>query len=136
MANRQAAIAQFIDVTGASKEAAAFFLDSSGGDVDAAVDQFFATGGEFEAAGDGVEEEDELEPPPELHVPPVAAPGGGARPCVLRRLPEPPSHACSILMLGFKIVTQKSWGCNGPVLLLFLLLSPRLSPACDTTSQA
>jgi hypothetical protein len=40
-------IAQFMDVTGASQEAAKFFLDSSGGVVDAAIDQYFATGGEF-----------------------------------------------------------------------------------------
>ena len=44
-------IAQFMDVTGASQEAARFFLESSGGVVDAAVDQFFATGGDFSAVG-------------------------------------------------------------------------------------
>ena len=75
MADRPAAIAQFMDVTGASKEAAAFFLDSSGGEVDAAIDQFFASGGEFEAVADDTEDEDPQQPPPELHVPPVAAPG-------------------------------------------------------------
>jgi hypothetical protein len=42
-------IEQFMDVTGASQEAAKFFLDSSGGQVDTAIDQYFATGGEFEA---------------------------------------------------------------------------------------
>lgn len=49
-------VAQFMDVTGASQEAAKFFLESSGGVVDAAVDQFFATGGEFSAAGAPEEE--------------------------------------------------------------------------------
>jgi hypothetical protein len=44
-------LAQFMDVTGASQDAAKFFLDSAGGQVDTAVDQFFATGGTFEAQG-------------------------------------------------------------------------------------
>lgn len=52
-----AKLAQFIDVTGASQEAAKFFLESSGGQVDTAVDQYFATGGAFEAPeGIGVQQ--------------------------------------------------------------------------------
>ena len=55
----EAAVAQFTEVTGASKEAAKFFLDSSGGELGAAIEQFFATGGEFEAGGDAPAMEDE-----------------------------------------------------------------------------
>lgn len=63
-------IAQFMDVTGASQEAAKFFLESSGGVVDAAVDHFFATGGEIQAAGapEGeVVETDNVLPPGKRH---------------------------------------------------------------------
>ncbi|KAK9832744.1 hypothetical protein WJX81_007147 [Elliptochloris bilobata] len=43
-----AGVQQFLQVTGASEEAAHFFLESAGGDVAAAVDQFFATGGQLD----------------------------------------------------------------------------------------
>lgn len=41
---------QFLQVTGASEEAARFLLESAGGDVAAAIDQYFATGGQFDLA--------------------------------------------------------------------------------------
>ena len=90
MADRPAALTQFMDVTGASREAAGFFLDSSGGEVDAAIDQFFATGGEFKAAGDGAPDEDPEEPPPQTRAPPVATPGLCALPALRGATQERP----------------------------------------------
>lgn len=71
-----AAVAQFMSVTGASKEDAAFYLGSAGGSVETAVDSFFSTGG-----GEGVAEADEdMEPEPEPAPAPSApsAPASGA----------------------------------------------------------
>ena len=64
---------QFLQVTGASEEAAHFFLESTNGDVAAAIDQYFASGGQFDlaqaneaAAGTAVDTE--------LHTPAGGAP--------------------------------------------------------------
>ncbi|BDA46940.1 NSFL1 cofactor p47 [Coccomyxa sp. Obi] len=89
-------IAQFMDVTGASQEAAKFFLESSGGVVDAAVDQFFATGGEFSAAGAPEEEmveDDNVVPPvmPAQAAPPPAA--AALRPPTIAAQSMPPRPA-------------------------------------------
>lgn len=43
-----AAVSQFVSVTGSTEEAAHFFLESAGGDVAAAIDQYFATGGQMD----------------------------------------------------------------------------------------
>ena len=40
------ALSQFINVTGATADAAKFFLESANGDVGAAVDQYFTSGGQ------------------------------------------------------------------------------------------
>ena len=73
MGDVNAAVAQFMDVTGASREAAKFFLDSSGGVVDAAVDQFFATGGRLNQADAPAGDDDDefVDAQPEL----AAVPG-------------------------------------------------------------
>jgi hypothetical protein len=98
MADHEAALAQFMDVTGASKEAAKFFLDSSGGVVDAAVDQFFATGGEFQAPEAAAEEDEEefVDAQPEL-----AAPAGACG-----RMPQLPTPRVSMLLQSR---TRGSW---------------------------
>ncbi len=71
-------IAQFMDVTGASEEAAKFFLESSGGVVDQAVDQYFATGGDFSAV-QAMQQEQVAEPEP-------AAPAGESTAALLALL--------------------------------------------------
>ncbi|CAL8471559.1 g11101 [Coccomyxa elongata] len=81
-------VAQFMDVTGASQEAAKFFLESSGGVVDAAVDQFFATGGEFSAVGAPEEETVEHD-----NVVPPAMPAQAAPPPVAAAALRPPTIA-------------------------------------------
>lgn len=73
-----ASIAQFMDVTGASEEAAKFFLESSGGVVDQAVDQYFATGGDFTAV-QAMQQEQIAEPEP-------AAPAGASTAVLLALL--------------------------------------------------
>lgn len=71
-----AAVSQFIGVTGASEEAAHFFLESAVGDVAAAIDQCFATGGQMddpaaaaEAAEGGGAHQAQEAPPGTPHAP-------------------------------------------------------------------
>ena len=69
-----AGVAQFMSVTGASKDDAAFYLGSAGGNVETAVNAFFATGGD-----DASEEADDAmdgEPEPIQSAP--SAPTSGA----------------------------------------------------------
>ena len=72
-----AAVAQFMSVTGATEEDAVFYLGSAGGNVETAVDSFFSTGvGEAVAeADDDMGADMDAEPAPAQSAPSAAASG-------------------------------------------------------------
>ena len=87
-----AAVAQFMSVTGATEEDAAFYLGSAEGNVETAVDSFFSTGG-----GEAVAEADDdmdAEPAPAPSAPSATASGAAIAGEIAREIAPTDRRKC------------------------------------------